>query len=97
MTCQPLFALPYQLIAANHWSRDRAQLSQITAMEDKIKTLREFMSTDAGQDDVEGIRTRMSELQQASLKMFEVAYKKVRFDVVTYLWSFVASYSCVWT
>jgi hypothetical protein len=54
-------------------------------MEDKIKTLREFMSTDAGQDDVEGIRTRMSELQQASLKMFEVAYKKVRFDVVTYL------------
>ena len=50
---------------------------QVTNIEDKIKDLRAFLSTDAGAEDPEGIRAKVGELQQATLKVFELAYKKV--------------------
>ncbi len=51
---------------------------QIESVETKIKELREFLATDQSQEDPEGIRTKVSDVQQASLKIFEKAYKQVR-------------------
>ena len=52
------------------------QLHQAANIETKIKDTRAFLSSDESQDP-EAIRTKVGELQQASLKVFEVAYKKV--------------------
>ena len=57
--------------ACDHWL-----LVQAANIETKIKDTRAFLSSDESQDP-EAIRTKVGELQQASLKVFEVAYKKV--------------------
>jgi molecular chaperone DnaK len=45
---------------------------------EKVKALREYLSKDQDQLDGEEIRKLSGEVQQESLKAFEVAYKKVR-------------------
>jgi hypothetical protein len=51
---------------------------QVTEIREKIKALREKLSH-KDQMTGETIRTAVNELQQASMKMFEVAYQKVCF------------------
>ena len=51
---------------------------QVAGIEEKIKDLRAHLSSDASKEDAESTRTKMNDLQQATLKVFEVAYKKVR-------------------
>jgi len=43
----------------------------------------------------ESIRTATTELQQASLKLFEMAYKKVRLDLVNWILGLVVRISSI--
>lgn len=56
--------------------KDQLSSDDVAQIEEKVKDLRAHLSTDEAKDDAEGTRTKMSELQQATLKVFEVAYKK---------------------
>jgi len=56
--------------------KDQLSAEDVKTIEEKIKDLRAHLSSDAGAEDPESIRVKVSELQQATLKVFEIAYKK---------------------
>ena len=61
--------------------KDDLEADADKVVREKVAALREYLATDADQLDGEQIRKLSGEVQQESLKAFEVAYKKVRVGV----------------
>merc|ERR1712122_131736 len=58
--------------------RDQLEQSEVDKMKESISELKDIINDDG--KDAEEIREKMNEVQQSSLKLFEMAYKKKMSD-----------------
>ena len=68
--------------------KDQLDAEEVSKMKEKITEVRDKLAN-KDEMDPEEIKSTVSDLQQSSLKLFEVAYKKVR------LWPWVGGFWCV--